>query len=97
MQLYLDPITSGGLLKMPNIIQDLTALHKSQLVEGQIETSNSNYTKHTFHIIDELLKQEISWKELPDEVKRYQTSSDLLFEVLYILADVSKHLFLFSL
>ena len=81
MQLYYDPITSGGLLKMPKIIQDLTDLHKSQLMDNQIETSNSNYTKHTFHIIDELLRQEISWKELPDEDRRYQTSSDLLFEV----------------
>ena len=81
MQLYLDPITSGGLLKMPKIIQDLTDLHKSQLVEDQIETSNSNYTKHTLHIIDELLRQEISWKELPDEEKRFLTSSDLLYEV----------------
>ena len=80
-QLYLDPVTSGGLLKMPKIIQDLTDLHKSQLVEDQIETSNSNYTKHTLHIIDELLRQDISWKELPDEEKRFLTSSDLLYEV----------------
>lgn len=84
-QLYLDPITSGGLLKMPKIIQDLTDLHKEQLKEDEIETSNSNYTKHTFHIIDELLRQEISWKELPDEEKRYQTSSDLLYEVYNLL------------
>ena len=81
MQLYLDPITSGGLIKMPTLIRDLTSLHKEQLDGDEIETSNLNFTKHTFHIIDELLRQDISWKELPDEEKRYLTSSDLFYEV----------------
>ena len=64
-QLYFEPITSGGLLTMPKILQNLTDLHISQLNNDENSNyTNWNYTKHTFHIVDELLRQEISWKVL---------------------------------
>ena len=71
---------------MPKILQNLTDLHITQLNNDENSNyTNWNYTKHTFHIVDELLRQEISWREMPHEEKRYKTCSDLLFEVMNLV------------
>jgi hypothetical protein len=76
-----DPVSGGSLLQMPELLVNLTDLHKRQVEIDADDSSNKEYTENTFLIIDQLLRETTSWQEIPSEDDRHTTTSLLLQEV----------------